>query len=260
MTQLKNINSLDQLNIYSQTDPPPDFFLPFKSFESRIYVKMICKLRQPVNALTHLIAVLLSVAGLVVLLCQASRLGRDAWHMTSFSVYGASLILLYSASTLYHSLNVSQRANDILRQLDHAMIYVLIAGTYTPVCLVVLRGGWGWSLFGVNWGLAIVGLILKLSIRNPPKPLVVVLFTFYILMGWVIVIAFVPLMKVLPSGGIFWLILGGGFYTLGAIILNFKWLKIIPGVFEAHELWHLFVMAGSASHFWMMFKYVLYLK
>lgn len=218
----------------------------------------LARFKDPVSGWTHILGTGLSVVALVILVSRAAG-QATAWHVVSFSIYGASLIALYLASALYHSLNVSARTNEILKQLDHAMIYFLIAGTYTPVCLIVLRGGWGWSLFGVNWTLAIIGIVLKLAFRQPRKWVVVVLFIFYILMGWLIVIAWAPLMRVLPSGGIFWLVLGGIFYTAGAAILNVKRLKFTAH-FGPHELWHLFVMAGSFSHFWMMFKYVLPLR
>lgn len=218
---------------------------------------MFNKLKEPISGLTHIIGALLSVAALVVLISEAAVKGT-AWHVVSFAIYATSLILLYTASAVYHSLNLSKHADEILRQLDHAMVYILIAGTYTPLCLVVLQGGWGWSLFGVNWALAITGVVLKLVFRNPSRGLIAVLFTFYILMGWLIVIAWFPLMRVLPSGGVFWLVLGGIFYTAGAAILNIKRLRLTAH-FGSHELWHLFVMAGSLSHFWMMWKYVMYL-
>lgn len=220
---------------------------------------MFVKIKDPVSGLTHIIGALLSVAALVVLVVQAA-IKATAWHVVSFAIYGTTLILLYTASALYHSLTLSKRGDETLRQLDHAMIYVLIAGTYTPICLVALRGGWGWSLLGINWTLAITGVVLKLVHHNPRRWLTVVLFIFYILMGWLVVVAFIPLMHILPMGGIMWLVLGGVFYTVGTIFLNDKNLNMIPGLFGPHELWHLFVMAGSFCHFWMMFKYVLYIK
>ena len=139
------------------------------------------------------------------------------------------------------------------------MIYFLIAGTYTPVCLVVLRGGWGWSLFGVTWALALSGMVLKLVFRFPPKRIIAVFFAFYIIMGWLILIAWKPLVRVLPHDGVFWLVAGGIFYTVGAMILGWKRPHIMLG-FGNHEVWHLFVLAGCSSHFWMMFRYVLYLN
>jgi hemolysin III len=162
-------------------------------------------------------------------------------------------------STLYHSLNVSSRVKGILEQIDHAMIYFLIAGTYTPICLIVLQGSWGWSLFSVNWALAITGIVLKLVFRQPARWFVIVSFIFYIIMGWLAVIAWFPLIKAMPQGGLFWLVLGGIFYTVGAGIFNLRHLHFHPR-FGAHEIWHLFVLAGSSCHFWMMYNYVVYLR
>jgi len=219
--------------------------------------KVFQYIKEPVSGWTHILGAGLSVVALVVLVFRAAA-QATVWHVISFSIYGTSLIALYTASALYHSLNVSPKANGILRQLDHAMIYFLIAGTYTPVCLVVLRGGWGWSLFSVNWTLAITGIILKLVFREPKQWVIVLLFAFYIIMGWLIVVAWMPLVRAMPPGGVFWLVLGGIFYTVGAATLNLKRLNFSPH-FGAHELWHLFVMGGSFCHFWMMFKYILVL-
>ena len=216
---------------------------------------MLNRLEYPFRSLINISSALLSAVAVVLLVYRAATQGT-VWHVVSFSIYGISLIALWTVSAIYHSLNAT---NKILERLDHAMIYFLIAGTYTPVCLIVLRGGWGWSLFGVNWGLAITGIVLKLVFRQPPRRVVILFFVFYILMGWLVVIAWVPLVRVLPEGGIFWLVLGGIFYTVGAAILNIKRFNFSPK-FGAHEIWHLFVMAGSFCHFWMMLKYVLYLN
>lgn len=221
-------------------------------------MKMLNRLKYPLRSLIGMLAVFLSVIAVIFLVYRAATVGT-IWHVVAFSIYGTSLITLWTVSTLYHSLNVSSAANRILEQLDHAMIYFLIAGTYTPVCLIVLQGGWGWSLLGINWGLAITGIILKLVFRQPSRGIIALLFVLYILMGWLIVVAWGPLVRALSQGGIFWLVLGGIFYTVGAVIYNIKRLKITPQ-FGAHEIWHLFVMAGSFCHFWLMLKYVLYLQ
>jgi hemolysin III len=218
---------------------------------------MFNSLKYPIRSLIGITAVLLSLVASVFLVYRAATQGT-AWHVVSFCIYGISLITLWTISTLYHSLNVSDRANRTLEQLDHAMIYFLIAGTYTPICLIVLRGGWGWSLFGINWALAIMGIVLKLVFREPSRGVVVLFFIFYIIMGWLIVIAWFPLARVFPERGLFWLVFGGIFYTVGAAIYNMKRLKFTPQ-FSAHEIWHLFAAAGSFCHFWMMLKYVLYL-
>ena len=198
------------------------------------------------------------MAGLILLVSRAATAGT-VWHVVSFSIYGSSLVALWSVSAVYHSFYHSKTTTVILKQLDHAMIYFLIAGTYTPVCLVVLRGAWGWSLFGTIWALAVSGIILKLIFRFPPKRIIAVFFAFYIIMGWLIVIAWNPLLRVLPHDGVFWLVAGGVFYTVGAMILGWKRPHIMLG-FGNHEVWHLFVLAGCSSHFWMMFRYVLYLN
>ncbi len=225
-----------------------------------IFIKlaMTLPLRYPVRSFINLIGVVFSVAALAILVVGAAK-EASVWHVVSFSIYGVSLVAMWTMSLLYHSLNVSKAANEILRQIDHAMIYFLIAGTYTPMCLVVLRGGWGWSLLGINWVLAIAGIVLKLVFKQPPKSVIAILFAFYIIMGWLVVVAWSPLVHTLPAGGVFWLISGGIFYTVGAMTLGIKRLNFSPK-FGSHEIWHLFVLAGSFSHFWLMLKYILYIN
>ena len=208
-------------------------------------------IKYPVRSLMNIAAAFLSIAGAVILIVEASH--ATAWHIVSFSIYALSLIALWSVSAVYHTLNAQ---NLVLEQLDHAMIYFLIAGTYTPVCLIVLKGGWGWSLFGINWTLAIAAIVLHLVFRNLKRWAVVLFFILYLVMGWLIVVAWFPLVRALPSGGMFWLVLGGCFYTFGTIAFGLKHLKF-SAYFGAHEIWHLFVMAGSFSHYWLMFKYVM---
>lgn len=219
-------------------------------------IRFYKKLRDPVSGLTHAAGLFLSVAGLVLLVTYAA-LDEKPWHIVSFSIFGMSLILLYTASSLYHLLPVGERTIAILRRIDHIMIYILIAGTYTPVCLVALRGPWGWSLFGTVWGLALGGIVLKLFWMSAPRWFSTVI---YLGMGWLVVIALAPLIDVMPPGGVIWLSVGGMFYTVGAVIYAVKKPNIIPGVFGFHELWHLFVMAGSFSHFWVMLQYILPLE
>ena len=214
-------------------------------------------LKYPIRSFIGVTAVLLSVAAAYFLVHRAATQG-SVWHVVSFSIYGISLITLWTISTLYHSLNVSSRADRTLEQLDHAMIYFLIAGTYTPICLIVLQGAWGWSLFCVNWSLAITGIVLKLVFRQPARWLIVLFFVFYIIMGWLVIIAWSPLTKAMPQAGLWWLISGGIFYTVGSGFFNLRHLNFHPR-FGAHEIWHLFVLAGSFCHFWMMFNSVVYL-
>jgi hemolysin III len=197
------------------------------------------------NSVTHGVAAACSVAALVILVVFAALRG-NAWHIVSCAIFGVTLILLYLASTLYHALPPG-KAKQVFRILDHASIYLLIAGTYTPFTLVTLRGAWGWSLFGVVWALAVAGVVFQsLLIGRLP----VLSTTVYVLMGWVVVIAFRPLLHALPWSGILWLAAGGLSYTLGVYFFASK-SKF------AHMVWHLFVIAGSLCHFFAVFLYVI---
>ena len=197
------------------------------------------------NAITHLVGAALALAGLVVLVVVAARQG-DPWKVVSFSLYGATLLMLYGSSTLYHSLR--GRAKTIFRRFDHLTIYLLIAGTYTPFMLVTLRSGWGWSLFGVVWGLAIAGMALEFLPRKGPRILPVVI---YLGMGWLVLLALRPLWQALPLRGFVWLLAGGLFYTVGVIFYGLD-----EKLRHAHGVWHLFVLAGSISHYVAIFFYV----
>jgi len=198
------------------------------------------------NAITHLVGAILAIAGTVVLIVPATLQG-DPWKIVSVSIYGATLILLYSFSSLYHSLR--GRAKIIMRKLDHHSIYLLIAGSYTPFCLVTLRGPWGWSLFGVVWGLALLGSLQELWLKHSTRKLSLLI---YVLMGWVALVALFQLVHALGPVGFAWLVAGGLFYTIGIVfyVLD-KRLK------HAHGIWHLFVLAGSASHYVAILFYVL---
>ena len=198
------------------------------------------------NAITHLAGALLALAGAVVLIVLAAQEG-DPWRVVSVSIYGATLVLLYSFSALYHSLR--GRAKNVLRELDHHSIYLLIAGSYTPFCLVTLRGPWGWSLFGVVWGLAALGSLQELWLKNSARILSVLI---YIVMGWVALVALVQLLHALGPVGFAWLVAGGLFYTIGIVFY-----VIDTRLKHAHGIWHLFVLAGSASHYVAILKYVL---
>jgi hemolysin III len=198
------------------------------------------------NALTHLVGAILALAGTVVLVVVAASL-HDPWKVVSVSVYGASLVLLYSASTLYHSFR--GRAKDILRELDHHSIYLLIAGSYTPFCLVTLRGAWGWSLFGAIWGLGLLGSLQELRPKNDARVRSVVI---YVLMGWAAMAALLPLYRALGSAGFAGVAAGGVFYTVGIIFY-----ALDARLRHAHGVWHLFVLAGSAAHYFVILRYVL---
>ncbi|HVY01762.1 MAG TPA: hemolysin III family protein [Candidatus Nanoarchaeia archaeon] len=207
---------------------------------------------EPLSALTHFIGILLSIAGLVLLVVYASIKG-DAYMITGFSIFGASLILLYSASTIYHFISKETKAKRIFQKIDHSMIYVLIAGTYTPICIAALGGAWGWSLFGAIWFLAALGIVWKSAFKMNK----IISTIFYVIMGWLAVIAFIPLKSQLSPGALFWLFLGGLLYTLGAVIFSIESKFKKRKWFSLHDLWHVFVMAGSFAHFWLMFKYII---
>ena len=210
------------------------------------------RLREPVSGLTHLAGVLLALVGLGVLLVRASGAGRVD-QFVAFGVFGCSLVALYGASTLYHLLPVSPAAVARLRKLDHVAIFVLIAGTYTPICVLALEGGWGAGLLGLVWTLALCGIVLKVFWMDAPRWLSVGL---YLAMGWLAVIAASAIFRAVPPGGMAWILGGGLVYSAGAVIYGLKWPDIRPGVFGFHELWHLFVLAGSACHFLAMLLYI----
>ena len=195
------------------------------------------------NSISHLVGVFLAVAGAAVLITQASLQG-DAWRIVAFSVYGTMLIALYGASTLYHALR--GRAKAVFQKLDHCSIYLLIAGSYTPFTLGVLRGAWGWTLFGVVWGLAVVGILHKtlLGFRFPRLSTLM-----YLGMGWLAVVAAGPLARALPAGGLAWLVAGGLCYTIGVL-----WY-VRDHLPYRHALWHLLVLAGSACHYTAVYRY-----
>jgi len=198
------------------------------------------------NALSHLTGAVAALAGLVVLVVLAARLG-DPWKIVSFSVYGATLALLYLFSTLYHS--TRGRAKAILRRLDHHAIYLLIAGTYTPFALVTLRGPWGWTLFGLVWGLALLGIVVDALHRPQTRRIVPIII--YLVMGWLVVIALAPLLRALPPAGLLGLLAGGVLYTVGIVFY-----ALDGRVRHAHGIWHLFVLAGSACHYVTVLVYV----
>ena len=201
---------------------------------------------ETINAWTHGLGALLSLGGLVVLVILTSRHG-DAWHIVSCSIYGVTLVLLFSSSTLYHSFR-SQRLKHVLRIIDHASIFLLIAGTYTPFVLVNLRGGWGWSLFGVIWGLAMAGIVFQIFFVSRFRLLQTLI---YLAMGWLVVIAIKPLLTRVPLPGLIWLLAGGLSYTVGALFYLWKKLPF------HHAVWHLFVLAGSVCHYFAILFYVL---
>jgi hemolysin III len=208
--------------------------------------KLRHSLEEIANAITHGIGLLLSIAGFVVLLVLAALHGT-AWHIVACSIYGATLICLYAASTLYHAV-ISPRVKRALRIFDHSAIYLLISGTYTPFLLVSLRGPWGWSLLGVIWGLALAGVLFKFWFVERFAILSTVV---YIAMGWLVVIAAKPVITHLSLTAIIWLLAGGLAYTGGVIFFA---AKRIP---YSHAIWHLFVLAGSICHYFAVLSTVI---
>lgn len=198
------------------------------------------------NTVTHLIGSALAIAGVSILVTLAVVQG-DPWKLFSFSVYGATLVLLYCFSTIYHGVR-NERAKAILRKLDHNAIYLLIAGSYSPIALITLRGPWGWTLFGLSWGLALVGIAQEMSLGRRTRRLSMVL---YVLMGWLVVIAIEPLLAAMPAPGMVWLVASGVVYSLGVYFYVHGDRRK-----HFHGIWHLFVLGGSFCHFMCLLLYV----
>jgi hemolysin III len=198
------------------------------------------------NSVTHLIGTVLSVAGLATLVTMGA-LERDPYKIVSFAVYGAMLLVLYTISTLYHWVR-SPRLKAILQKCDHSAIYLLIAGSYTPFSLVTLRGPWGWSLFGVSWGLAALGIVQELTLGRRTRSVSMVL---YVSMGWLALVAIRPLVMALPPAGTAWLLAGGLIYSAGIyFFINDERIR------HGHGIWHLFVLGGSLCQFVSVARYV----
>lgn len=214
-------------NIKSVEDNPQESLVNRYTFAEELF-----------NSISHGIGAVLSIAALVILVSFASIKG-DIWRIVSFSIYGATLIFLYTSSTLYHSI-FHEKAKRVFRVFDHVAIFIFIAGCYTPITLVAMRDKWGWALFGVVWGIAIIGTILKIFALNKLKKFSVFL---YVLMGWLVIVAIKPMLEILPQGLFPWLLAGGLLYTVGVVFYVWKRLPFNHGV------WHLFVLAGSSVHF-----------
>ena len=197
------------------------------------------------NSITHLLGVVLACIGVVFLLSIAIQKG-DVIKIVGFGVYGLMLILLYSVSTIYHS--TKGKIKDLFRQLDYVSIYLMIAGSYTPLTLIILKGAWGWTLFGIIWGLAVVGIVQEILLGKKTRKYSIII---YLLMGWLVMVAIKPLINSLPAGGFWWLVGGGLFYTLGVgfFLLDEKYKHF-------HGIWHLFVLAGSACQYISLYAYV----
>jgi len=197
------------------------------------------------HSVTHGLGAVAGVVGLVLLIVRSAATG-DPWRVVSVTIFGASMVLLYTASTLYHAL-IPPRARYVFKVLDHSMIYVLIAGTYTPFLLISLRGPWGWSMFGVIWGLTIVGIVFKAYFVGRFRLVSTLL---YLGMGWCAVIPIKPMLAAVPAGGLWWLLGGGLFYSFGTIFYMWKGMKY------HHAVWHVFVLAGTVCHFFAVYDYL----
>lgn len=215
---------------------------------------MKLKIKDPGSALTHFIGMLFALFAAVPLLAKASRV-PDHTHVVALAVFIISMILLYSASTTYHTLDISPEINQTLRKIDHMMIFVLIAGTYTPVCIEVLGGKTGWSMLALVWGIAAIGILINALWITCPKWFSSLI---YIAMGWICVLAFSKIVAALPRAAFGWLLAGGIIYTVGGVIyaLKLPFLNNRHKNFGSHEIFHLFVMGGSLCHYIMMYAFV----
>lgn len=211
-------------------------------------------IREPGSAITHYIAMMMAMIAAVPLVIKAT-MSHDTKHVVAMLIFVVSMILLYAASTMYHAVNLSGKALKVFKKIDHMMIFVLIAGTYTPVCMLVLNKEIGYPLLALVWGTAIVGMLIKMFWVTCPKWFSSVI---YIAMGWECLLVLQPLLDTLPKGAFLWLLIGGIIYTIGGVIyaLKIPFLDKLHKYFGLHEIFHLFVMAGSFCHFMFMFLYV----
>jgi len=214
---------------------------------------MINKFREPVNALTHLIGAILAMVGLIYLLITTIKVNPTLSGIISIIIFGISMILLYSASGIYHMVRGSETLIHYLKKVDHAMIYILIAGTYTPFVLLGLEGAWMWTFISIIWAFAIIGIMLSIFYIDMPR---FIKTTLYIIMGWVAIIAIYPLYLSISFYGIFWLFLGGVVYTVGGVIYGLK-KPNFSLKFGSHELFHICVMLGTSFHYWAILKYII---
>jgi hemolysin III len=208
------------------------------------------RFREPVNSLTHLTAAAIAIAGTVVLAYLARD---DAAKLASLCLYGVTLVLMFSSSALYHTIQSGPKAALFLRKLDHSAIYLLIAGTYTPICLHYFTGFWRIGFLAVIWALGLIGIAVKLFVINAPRWVTAGV---YLLMGWLSIAGVGEIVSRMPAGAIAWLLAGGLFFTGGAVVYMLKRPNPFPGVFGFHEIWHIFVILGAFSHFALMWIYI----
>lgn len=225
--------------------------LPSRSKDGSIHVT-----DEVINTVSHMTGAIFSFLGMVILVVLSAEMGKP-WHIVSFSIYGLSLILLFLASSFHHGLDLSDETNKMFRLFDYFAIYILIAGTYTPLCLVINRTVWGWSIFGVVWTLAAVGITIKAVFPKIPGW---VSHTLYICMGWIGAVLIVRSISLIGITGFILILSGGIVYTIGAAIYYFEKPNPIPGKFGFHEIWHFFVLTGAALHFIFMYIVVLSYK
>lgn len=208
------------------------------------------KLREPVSAITHLAAASISLIGLIILIIFG---WGDNQKIITFSIYGISLILMFTASGTYHLVIARDTIILNLRKLDHSAIYLLIAGTYTPICVYFFNGFWQYGMLILIWSLAIIGIAVKLFVINAPRWITAGV---YLVMGWLAIMGVQEILRTMPLAAIIWLVVGGLFYSLGAIIYITKFLDFFPGTFGFHEVWHIFVILGAFSHYFVILKFI----
>lgn len=208
------------------------------------------RLREPISSLTHLLAAVFSFIGLITLVYFG---WGDFQKLITFIIYGLSLILMFSASGTYHMVIARDSIILNLRKLDHSAIYLLIAGTYTPICIYFFSGFWQFGMLAIIWSLALIGIIVKLFLINAPRWITAGV---YLIMGWLAIMGVQEILRTMPTAAIIWLVIGGLFYSLGAIIYITKFMNFIPGKFGFHEVWHVFVILGALSHYYLIFRFI----
>jgi len=211
---------------------------------------LLDKFRDPFSGLSHLAAAIAAAVGLILLIVPNLD---EPNKLISLSIYGVSLVLLFSLSAAYHLTIAEPNKILVLRKLDHTAIFILIAGTYTPLCLNLFSGFWKYGLLVIIWAIAVIGIVLKIFFITAPRW---VSAGIYLLMGWIALLGINEIATALPLGAIIWLALGGLFFTVGAVVYSFKLMNYKPGVFGFHEVWHIFVILGSLCHFILIYKYV----
>ena len=208
------------------------------------------KIREPINALTHLLAGVFAFLGLITLIYYG---WGDLQKIITFIIYGISLILLFTASGTYHMVIAHDSIIINLRKLDHSAIYLLIAGTYTPICMYYFNGFWQYGMLALIWSLALTGIVVKLFVINAPRWITAGI---YLIMGWLAIMGVQEILRTMPTAAIIWLVIGGLFYTFGAIIYITKFMDFFPGKFGFHEVWHIFVILGAFSHYYLILKFI----